>query len=95
MIHRQAGELELELISDNTLQGIRGNGIEKVLAGETSLDKVMRVTSGGVMALFLLSRRWSVIVREPKGMMRRVPRVMPASCCAGSRAYPRASLKPG
>lgn len=35
LIHRQAGELELNVMSDNTL-GIRSNGIEKVLAGETS-----------------------------------------------------------
>ena len=31
-------------MSDNTLRGIRSNGIEKVLAGETSLDEVLRVT---------------------------------------------------
>lgn len=44
LIHRQAGELELERYVRQHSAGIRSNGIEKVLAGETSLDEVLRVT---------------------------------------------------
>ncbi|MGU0016501.1 ATPase, T2SS/T4P/T4SS family [Escherichia coli] len=36
LIHRQAGELELERYVRQHSAGIRSNGIEKVLAGETS-----------------------------------------------------------
>ncbi|EZJ93915.1 type II secretion system protein E [Escherichia coli 1-182-04_S1_C3] len=42
LIHRQAGELELERYVRQHSAGIRSNGIEKVLAGETSLDEVLR-----------------------------------------------------
>ncbi len=41
---RQAGELELERYVRQHSAGIRSNGIEKVLAGETSLDEVLRAT---------------------------------------------------
>ena len=44
LIHRQAGELELERYVRQHSAGIRSNGIEKVLAGETSLDEVLRAT---------------------------------------------------
>ena len=44
LIHRQAGELELARYVRQHSAGIRSNGIEKVLAGETSLDEVLRVT---------------------------------------------------
>lgn len=43
LIHRQAGELELERYVRQHSAGIRSNGV-KVLAGETSLDEVLRVT---------------------------------------------------
>lgn len=42
LIHRQAGELERYVRQHSA--GIRSNGIEKVLAGETFLDEVLRVT---------------------------------------------------
>ena len=52
LIHRQAGELELERYVRQHSAGIRSNGNEKVLAGETSLDEVPAGNHGGVMALF-------------------------------------------
>lgn len=64
LIHRQAGELELERYVRQHSAGIRSNGIEKVLAGETSLDEVLRVLneSGCYMGLchheWLSSRAW-------------------------------------
>lgn len=47
LIHRQAGELELERYARQCSSGIRANGIGKVLSGETSLDEILRVTQEG------------------------------------------------
>ena len=44
ILPQEAGELELERYVRQHSAGIRSNGIEKVLAGETSLDEVLRVT---------------------------------------------------
>ncbi|XNM60072.1 hypothetical protein ACLK1T_17725 [Escherichia coli] len=43
-IHRQPGSWSWNVMSDNTLRVCHSNGVEKVLAGETSLDEVLRVT---------------------------------------------------
>ncbi|HHE6471378.1 TPA: type II secretion system ATPase GspE [Providencia rettgeri] len=44
LIHRQASELEIEDYTRSFMPSIRTNGFVKVLAGETSLDEVLRVT---------------------------------------------------
>ncbi|MCZ5724399.1 general secretion pathway protein E [Escherichia coli] len=44
LIHRQAGELELERYVRQHSAGYPQQRREKVLAGETSLDEVLRVT---------------------------------------------------
>jgi general secretion pathway protein E len=45
MIHEGAGEHALEAYARTHTQGIRQDGIRRVLAGETSLEEVLRVTS--------------------------------------------------
>ncbi|UHR05235.1 type II secretion system ATPase GspE [Escherichia coli] len=44
LIHRKAGEREMERYIRQYSAGIRTNGIEKVLSGETTLREVLRVT---------------------------------------------------
>ncbi len=44
MIHDGAGEFELEQHARKSTQGIRQEGLEKVLAGQTTLEEVLRVT---------------------------------------------------
>ncbi|HFW1339121.1 TPA: type II secretion system ATPase GspE [Salmonella enterica subsp. enterica serovar Virchow] len=44
LIHRQAGEAEITRYLRGFAPGLRRSGIEKVIAGETSLDEVLRVT---------------------------------------------------
>lgn len=44
MIHRQAGEAEMIRSLRRFSSGLRSSGLEKVIAGETSLDEVLRVT---------------------------------------------------
>ncbi|MGP3592334.1 type II secretion system ATPase GspE [Vagococcus sp. WN89Y] len=44
MIHRRAGQHEIERHLRQATAGIRRNGFDKVLRGETSLDEVLRVT---------------------------------------------------
>lgn len=44
MIHRRAGQHEIEQYLRQSTPGIRRNGFDKVLRGETSLDEVLRVT---------------------------------------------------
>lgn len=44
MIHRQAGEPEMVRYLRGVSPGLRMSGIDKVLAGDTSLDEVLRVT---------------------------------------------------
>ncbi|MGL4927959.1 MAG: type II secretion system ATPase GspE [Plesiomonas shigelloides] len=47
LIHQGAGEPAMERYLRQTMSGIRANGMQKVLAGETSLDEVLRVTQEG------------------------------------------------
>ncbi|MGL5186527.1 MAG: hypothetical protein ACRC8L_06755, partial [Plesiomonas shigelloides] len=47
LIHQRAGEPQMESHLRALRPGIRGNGLQKVLAGETSLDEVLRVTQEG------------------------------------------------
>lgn len=44
LIHQQAGEAEITRYLRGFSPGLRRSGIEKVIAGETSLDEVLRVT---------------------------------------------------
>jgi general secretion pathway protein E len=46
MIHDGAGEHELERYARQHSPGIREDGIRRVMAGETTLDEVLRVTRG-------------------------------------------------
>jgi general secretion pathway protein E len=43
-IHRRAAESELETIARNSAPSMFADGWRKALAGETSLDEVLRVT---------------------------------------------------
>ena len=45
MIHNGAGEHELETYARKSTPSIRQDGIRRVLAGETTLEEVLRVTS--------------------------------------------------
>lgn len=45
MIHNGASELDLEAQARTTTPGIRDDGREKVLAGRTTIDEVLRVTT--------------------------------------------------
>ena len=47
MIHRDCGEQELEKYVRRFSHGIRDDGLQKVLAGITTLDEVLRVTREG------------------------------------------------
>ncbi|QWK97741.1 type II secretion system ATPase GspE [Plesiomonas shigelloides] len=47
LIHQRAGEPQMESHLRALRPGIRGNGLQKVLAGDTSLDEVLRVTQEG------------------------------------------------
>ncbi len=44
MIHEQAGEQQLEIQARKHSRGIRQDGMRRVLAGDTSLEEVLRVT---------------------------------------------------
>ncbi len=44
MIHDGAGEHELERYARTLTPGIRDDGVEKILAGVTTLEEVLRVT---------------------------------------------------
>ena len=44
MIHDGAGEHELEALARKRTPSIRQDGMRRVLAGETSLEEVLRVT---------------------------------------------------
>ena len=44
LIHNGAGEHELEKLARSHSPGIRQNARDKVLAGETSLEEMLRVT---------------------------------------------------
>lgn len=46
MIHDGSGEHELERYARDTSTGIRSDGFRRVLAGETSLEEVLRVSQG-------------------------------------------------
>ena len=44
MIHDGAGQLKIERYCRTKSVGIRDDGIRKVVAGETTLDEILRVT---------------------------------------------------
>ncbi len=46
MIHDGAGEHELERYARTLTPSIREDGVQKILAGETTLEEVLRVTRG-------------------------------------------------
>ena len=46
LIHRHAGELELEEQARKSGPSIRDDGVTKVLAGVTTIEEVVRVTHG-------------------------------------------------
>ena len=47
LIHSRAGEQELELQARKTGPSINDDGIQKVLAGVTTIEEVIRVTHKG------------------------------------------------
>jgi len=47
LIHRQAGEMELEEAARQMGPSIHGDGVQKILAGATSVEEVLRVTHRG------------------------------------------------
>lgn len=47
MIHRSAGEIDIERYARQKTPSIRQDGIRKVLAGETTVEEIMRVTREG------------------------------------------------
>jgi general secretion pathway protein E len=44
MIHDGASEQELERYARTRSQGLRDDGVHKVLAGQTSIEELLRVT---------------------------------------------------
>lgn len=46
MIHRQAGEHELKTYCRDEFPSLRQDGLRRVLAGDTSLEEILRITSG-------------------------------------------------
>ncbi len=47
LIHENASEMEMVKLARERAPGILGDGQRRVLAGETSMEEVMRVTTAG------------------------------------------------
>ena len=47
MIHDGAGEQALERRARERLPGLQADGVRKVLAGETTVEEILRVTRSG------------------------------------------------